>query len=118
MSAIYRIQFLGTPYLEKTGQPLSLTALGSRKAQALLAYLARHPEPLSRSHLADLFWPDRPEARGRRNLSRELSQLASYLPGCLEGDYYNVCFKPGADYWLDIWCNLRTVIMYIVGELF
>ena len=103
MPVIYRLQFLGAPYFEKDGQPLTSTTLGSRKALALLSYLARHSEPVSRSHLADLFWPDRPEARGRRNLSRELSQLAIYLPGCLDGDYYTVCFKPHSDYWLDIW---------------
>jgi predicted ATPase/DNA-binding SARP family transcriptional activator/Tfp pilus assembly protein PilF len=103
MPDIYRIQFLGAPHFEKDGKPLSSTILGSRKALALLSYLTRHPEPASRSHLADLFWPDRPEARGRRNLSRELSQLATYLPGCLDGDYYTVWFKPDPDYWLDIW---------------
>lgn len=73
----------------------------SRKVLALLGYLARHDQPVSRSHLAGLFWGDKEEARGRRNLSRELSQLSARLPGCFQTDYYTIQFLPPPAYWVD-----------------
>jgi predicted ATPase/DNA-binding SARP family transcriptional activator len=73
----------------------------SRKALALLGYLARHDQPVSRSHLAGLFWGDKEEARGRRNLSRELSQLSAHLPGCFQADYHTVQFLPPNICWVD-----------------
>src|SRR5262245_21016134 len=103
MSIVYRIQLLGPSHIEIAGHPLPLATLRSRKALALFGYLTCRQEPVLRTHLAHLFWPVRPESRGRRNLSRELSQLATYLPLCLEGDYHTIWFKPGTDYWLDIW---------------
>ena len=73
----------------------------SRKALALLGYLAAHEEPISRSRLAGLFWGEKSEARGRRNLSRELSQLSSRLPNCFQADYHTVQFLPTGTYWVD-----------------
>jgi DNA-binding SARP family transcriptional activator len=103
MTPLYRFHFFGSPQIEKANQPLSSSSLGSRKGLALLAYLAGHRDAVSRSHLANLFWPDKPEPRGRRNLSRELSQLSTHLPGCLDGNIHDVQFRPGDDYWLDTW---------------
>ncbi len=98
MNVIYRIRLLGTIQLEKAGQPIKIQ---SRKALALLGYLASQDQPVSRSHLAGLFWPDKTESRGRGNLSRELSQLSVHLPGCFEANYHTVQFKPEANSWLD-----------------
>jgi DNA-binding SARP family transcriptional activator len=58
----------------------------SRRALALLCYLAAQDRPQSRAHLADLFWPDKPEARGRGNLSRVLHNLNALLPDCVTAD--------------------------------
>jgi DNA-binding SARP family transcriptional activator len=41
----------------------------SRKALALLGYLAAQPSPIPREHLADLFWENKSESQGRANLS-------------------------------------------------
>lgn len=99
MEIIYRICLLGMVQVEKEGN--MVRDFESRKALALLGYLARHDQPVSRSHLAGLFWGDKEEARGRRNLSRELSQLSAHLPGCFQADYHTVQFLPPDTYWVD-----------------
>jgi predicted ATPase/DNA-binding SARP family transcriptional activator len=97
----YQIYLLGPIQIEKDGQPFQ--AVRSWKGLALLGYLCQQREAVSRSRLVGIFWPDKPEATGRRNLNRELSELAGQLPGCIQSDYYKVQFKPGVDYWLDTW---------------
>ena len=49
------IRLLGSPHIELDGKP---AALETRKATALLAYLAVRRDPVSRDSLAALFWPD------------------------------------------------------------
>jgi WD40 repeat protein/DNA-binding SARP family transcriptional activator/energy-coupling factor transporter ATP-binding protein EcfA2 len=101
MTTPYKIHLLGPVQIEKEGQLIEQT--GSRKGLAVLGYLVDQDRPVPRTLLAHLFWPDKAEARGRRNLSRELSQLAEYVPGCITGDYHTVVFQPGDAYWLDTW---------------
>jgi predicted ATPase/DNA-binding SARP family transcriptional activator len=113
LEIIYRIRLLGTVQVEKNGA--LLRNFESRKALALLGYLARHDQPVSRSHLAGLFWGDKEEARGRRNLSRELSQLSAQLPGCFQADYYTVQFQPPASYWVDT-CALAELVKTGLGK--
>ncbi len=53
-----------------------LTTFRSRKAQALLAFLAAESHrPHARESLAALLWPDRPDAKALRSLSYTLSRL-------------------------------------------
>ena len=99
MKATYRIRLLGHPQVEKGSAPLR--GFESRKSLALLGYLVRQTQPVSRIHLADMFWGDLPEARGRRNLSHEMSLLSDLLPGCFESDYHTLQFKPSPAYWVD-----------------
>ena len=71
--ASIEIRLLGTPAVLSGGQPLSS---GSRKATALLAYLAMRPdEPASRDHLAGLLWRDSDNEQARANLRQALTQL-------------------------------------------
>jgi adenylate cyclase len=71
--ASIEIRLLGTPAVLSGGQPLSS---GSRKATALLAYLAMRPdEPASRDHLAGLLWGDSDNEQARANLRQALTQL-------------------------------------------
>ena len=100
MGGTLRLRLLGPVQVERDGEPLR--GFESRKALALLCYLALRPEPLTRAHLADLFWPDKPEARGRGNLSRVLHNLSNLLPDCLEADRYTIQFRPSPSCWLDI----------------
>lgn len=86
-----------------------LPPLPSRHARLLFAWLALQAgRPQSRTLLADRFWPDLPEARGRRRLSHALWQVQdsfgelrsrrSYL--VTRGD--EVAFDVEAPYWLDV----------------
>src|SRR5882762_1901377 len=63
----------------RAGSPL---VLSTRKARALLAYLAL---PLGRAHprekLATLLWGDMPDAQARGNLRHALSRIRTALPG-------------------------------------
>jgi DNA-binding SARP family transcriptional activator len=99
MKVIYHIRLLGTIQIEKEG--ISIRDFESRKTLALLGYLVRQDQPVSRSHLAGLFWGDKSEASGRRNLSRELSQLSRHLPDCFQADYHTIQFHPTAACWVD-----------------
>jgi DNA-binding SARP family transcriptional activator len=95
----YYIRLLGIVQVEGAAEPIRDFA--SRKSLALLSYLIRQNQPVSRSHLADLFWMDNSESRGRRNLSHELSLLSKKLPGCFQADYHTIQFQPTAAYWVD-----------------
>lgn len=107
MEFICRIRLLGTIQIEKNDAPVR--GFESRKALALLGYLASQAQPVSRSQLAGLFWGDKTEARGRRNLSRELSQLSSQLPNCFQADYHTVQFQPVAGYWVDTYAFAELI---------
>lgn len=73
-----RLSLLGPPEALRDGVPL---AVDTRKATALLAYLAVEPGRHGRDVLADLFWPDYPSDRARAALRRTLSTLRSALGG-------------------------------------
>jgi len=73
-----RIDVLGTPRIEVDGEPLHVD---TRKAVAILAYLAVTGGPQARELLVDLLWPDTDPDRGRAALRRTLSALRSALGG-------------------------------------
>jgi DNA-binding SARP family transcriptional activator/tetratricopeptide (TPR) repeat protein len=73
-----RIDVLGTTRIEVDGAPLRVD---TRKATALLAYLAVTGGSHSRDLLVDLLWPDADPDRGRAALRRTLSVLRSALGG-------------------------------------
>jgi DNA-binding SARP family transcriptional activator len=77
-------------------------SLSPGKALALLGYLAVRRQPLSREHLADLFWQDLPAQRGRANLSWTLHKLAPLLPGCLDARRRTVEFYLSDGCWIDL----------------
>jgi predicted ATPase/DNA-binding SARP family transcriptional activator len=59
----------------------SAIALPTRKAQALLAYLALPPGRMhAREKLASLLWGDMPDSQARGNLRHTLSRIRSALP--------------------------------------
>ena len=63
MASLFHLQLLGSVQIDRDGEPV--IGFKSRKALALLCYLAAEGQPVSRSYLVELFWPDQPEARGR-----------------------------------------------------
>ena len=75
--ASYRLITLGgLLLLNQDGQPQ--TSLGPRNL-TLLAYLALATKPLTRDHVAELFWGDRDEDRARHSMREALSKLRQLL---------------------------------------
>lgn len=72
-----QVYLLQPIHLEWRGSPYFLSR---RQTRALLWRLAARLEPVSRASLAFLFWPDEPDARARRYLTRLLSALRAALP--------------------------------------
>jgi len=73
-----RLSLLGAPATEVDGEPL---AVDTRKAIALLAYLAVEGGGHARDSLASLLWPDYDGDRARAALRRTLSTLRAALGG-------------------------------------
>ena len=73
MPAELSLSLLGGLTITLNQQPIA--KLPSRKARALLAYLAVTRRAHSRSALAGLFWSDVSEANARMNLRKELTRL-------------------------------------------
>ncbi|MGH8931141.1 MAG: ATP-binding protein [Egibacteraceae bacterium] len=72
------VALLGAPRVERDGRPV---VVDTRKAVALLAYLAVTGQAHRRDALAALLWPDADTARARGALRRTLSALAKGLGG-------------------------------------
>ncbi len=72
------IKLLGPPQIERDGVPVEVD---TRKAIALLAYLAVTGIPHSRDTLAALLWPDSDDDHARAALRRTLSSLNKALGG-------------------------------------
>ena len=70
------IRLAGPVEIDVDGAPLRVD---TKKAIAVLAYLAVASGPQSREHLVDLLWPDYDSERGRATLRRTLSALKSGL---------------------------------------
>src|SRR4051812_9014257 len=87
------LSLFGPVTIEQGGQPLR--GLRSRKAIALLAYVAVHNKPLPRPHLAELFWPGESEERSHANLRWVLNHLTSLLPGVLTIQRHAVVWGKG-----------------------
>ena len=72
------VALVGPPLIEVDGRPLDVD---TRKATALLAYLAFTGRPARRDTLAGLLWPETNPDRARATLRRTLSTLKSALGG-------------------------------------
>ncbi len=91
-----RIALLGPPQIEADGRPV---VVDTRKAVALLAYVAIVDRPVARESLAELLWPESEPEDARGALRRTLSVLRAGLGGSwlridrrqvvLEGDDIN-----------------------------
>lgn len=93
------IHLLGSPYIEREGQ---LVHVDTRKAIALLAYLAANPGYQSRDTLATLLWADSDQTSARGALRRTLSALNSALDGAgLAIEREAIAFDEQA-----AWCDL------------
>ncbi len=66
------LKLFGSPSLGRVHTPLKL---GTRKAIALLAYLALCRNPVQRHELDALLWPEQDDKRARRSLRDEISRI-------------------------------------------
>jgi len=94
-----RIKVLGEVQITLDERPV--TGLPSRKAEALLIYLASHQRPFSREILADLLWDDRPPKQALANLRAILSGLRRQLGDYLILTRQTAAFNHDKDVWLD-----------------
>ncbi|MEZ4661088.1 MAG: BTAD domain-containing putative transcriptional regulator [Caldilineaceae bacterium] len=83
--------------------------LGSRKAQALLAYLAMTDRPIPRNTLTSLLWPEMPEQRAKNNLRTMLSVLKQQLAPYLNISTMALAFNRHQPYFLDVEAFLARV---------
>jgi DNA-binding SARP family transcriptional activator len=94
-----RIALLGPPRVERDGAPIEVD---TRKAIALLAYLAMAPERHGRDAVAGLLWPDYDTEHARGALRRTLSTLNKAVgPGWLVADRTTVGFAR-TSFFLDV----------------
>lgn len=76
-----RLRLLGSFALAQDGEPAELIETTSRKAMALVAYLAMQPEySASREALATLLWGNRSDRQARHSLRQALASLRRELP--------------------------------------
>ncbi|MCA9971550.1 MAG: hypothetical protein KC425_15105, partial [Anaerolineales bacterium] len=94
------ISLLGGLHLSLDEAPLP--GFVSRKADALLAYLACQPRPFPRDTLAALLWPDNDQNRALANLSVVLSSLRKQLDAYLLADRHTIAFNTAAPHTLDV----------------
>jgi DNA-binding SARP family transcriptional activator len=91
------LYLLGPPRIERDGVPLRVD---TRKAVALLAYIAATGESHRRDSLVNLLWPEYDHTRGRAALRRTLYALRKALAGAwLDVDREEVGLNPCADIW-------------------
>jgi DNA-binding SARP family transcriptional activator len=94
------LYLLGSPRIERDGVPVEVD---TRKAVALIAYLAMKGADQSRDALATLLWPEYDQTRARAALRRTLSALRKALDGgWLEADRESIGLNRQADLWLDV----------------
>ena len=94
-----RLLFLGPPRLQKAG---AMVSMDTRKAVAMLAYLAVVGEPQSRDSLSALLWPELDERRARGALRRTLFSLKGAVgAAALQISRAAIGLTPGT-YWCDV----------------
>lgn len=95
-----RLYLFGAVQIEGDGQAIG--GFESRKALALLCYLALQRQARTRAHLAELFWPDRLEERSRGNLNRVLHNLSRVVPGCVNVTRQTASIAAGSAVSIDV----------------
>jgi predicted ATPase/DNA-binding SARP family transcriptional activator len=92
------VRLLGSPRIERDGVPIEVD---TRKATALIAYLALSGQRQSRDTLGGFLWPD--AESGRAALRRTLSVLGRALGGgFLRADRESIELENSPDLWIDV----------------
>lgn len=91
---VLELRVLGVPCALVRGREIPLSL---KRGFALLAYLAFHPGPVPREHLAALLWPDAPAAQARTRLRRLAYTLEDVAGGrLLAADADHLALLPAA----------------------
>src|SRR5690349_18385820 len=94
------LSLLGPPRIERDGMFIDVD---TRKAIALIAYLAVTRQRHSRDALAALLWPEYDQSHARATLRRTLSTLNKALDGpWLEVDRETIGLNPDSDLQIDV----------------
>ena len=99
MDAKLEIFTLGGVQVLLGGEPVA--GLGTRKAEALLIYLASTRRPQPREVLADLLWDERTQSQAMGNLRGVLTNLRQALGDSLTITREVAGINPDAVIWLD-----------------
>ena len=94
-----KLFLLGTPRVELDGASVEVD---TRKAIALIAYLAVTGQPHSRDALAALLWPDYDQTHARATLRRTLSALNKALGGAWLDAGRETVSLSREDLWMDV----------------
>lgn len=87
-------------------------SLRSRKAQAMLVYLASTTKSHSREVLADLFWSDSSQTRAMANLRDVIHTLRTHLEPIIDVKRYSIALNPESQVWIDV-AELDTALSLI-----
>ena len=94
------LSLLGSPRIERDG---AVVTVDTRKATALIAYLAVTGQRHSRDSLATLLWPENGQTGARAALRRTLSTLNKALDGAwLEVDRESLALAPTDNLHIDV----------------
>jgi len=107
-----RIALLGPPLIDVDGRPLDVD---TRKATALLAYLAFTGRPARRDSLAGLLWPETNPDRARATLRRTLSTLKAALDSRFIEIGRDTVTLTGPGIWFDV-AELRRLVATTEGH--
>lgn len=94
------INTLGGFSLSLDGRPVP--DIGSRKAEAILVYLAVEDRPINRNVLKTLLWPESSEGHAATSLRVELSNLRKRLGAYLDISREAIMIRPNATVRLDL----------------
>ncbi len=98
-ATIAKLLVLGPPRLEVNGETVRLD---TRKALALLAYLALNDQEYQRDTLTAMYWPELSQSRARAALRRTLTPLNNaFGQGALRTTRETVALNPDYSLWVD-----------------
>lgn len=100
MNKLLKISTLGGLSIQL--DQLAIEGFVSRKAEALLVYLACNRNEHPREALAELFWADLPQERSLANLRNILFSLQQQLAPYLIVNRKAIRIQPEANIWLDV----------------
>lgn len=108
MNDVLQMSLLGPVVIRQSQR--EVTGFRSRKASALLIYLACMKGAQRREALADLFWDDCAPQQAQSNLRTTLVHLRDRLGDCVHSTHGQLSINPAVPYWVDALELQRQVV--------